>query len=421
MKIYLVGGAVRDSLLNLPVKDRDWVVVGGSKEILLKKNFQQVGKDFPVFLHPITHEEYALARKERKSGIGYTGFSTDYNSHVTLEEDLIRRDLTINAIAYDEDGNYIDPFGGKKDIKNRLLRHISQSFTEDPLRILRTARLAASLTHLGFQIAEETILLMRIMVEKGELLYLTPNRIWNETEKAFNTINPHVYFQILYKCKALHLFFPEVNFLYQKKNISSYYIFNKLYNKNIILKGLAKISTLCKDIDVRFAYLCRFLSTNVLYSNSLHNSSFNSSLKKKYDKKSCDLVSSLCKRFYIPSYIRDIAILNTRFCFFLDTIDYQSSKNIVMLFYKIDAWRKPERVQKLAFLSQFNFLNISKSYFTYINSGFFLEKCFSVIKNVSAKLVLDQGLKGNNIKNELIRLRIKKLESWRVNNKNLFC
>lgn len=406
MKIYLVGGAVRDSLLKLPIKDRDWVVVGGSKKILLEKNFQQVGKEFPVFLHPKTHEEYALARKERKSGTGYTGFTTNCNSNVTLEEDLIRRDLTINAIAQDQNGNYIDPFGGKKDIKNRLLRHISESFSEDPLRILRTARLAANLIHLGFQIAQETMLLMSNMVKKKELSYLTSHRIWNETEKALKTSNPHVYFQVLYECKALHFFFPEIYFLCEKKNFFNHYVFNKLYNENIIFKELAKISFFCKDIDIRFAYLCHFLSINF---------SSISSFQKFYDKKSANFIANLCKRFQIPSYIRDISVLNAGFCFFLKTINKQSSKNIVMLFYKIDAWRKPERVHKLAFLSQFNFFNSFKSNLSHNDCSYFLTRSFSIVNTVSNRSVLNKGFKGNNIKNELIRLRIKKLELWRFN------
>ncbi|ANZ22309.1 tRNA CCA-pyrophosphorylase [Buchnera aphidicola (Diuraphis noxia)] len=412
MKIYLVGGAVRDSLLNLPIKDRDWVVVGGSEKILLENNFQQVGKDFPVFLHPITHEEYALARKEKKSGTGYTGFNTDYNSNVTLEEDLIRRDLTINAIAQDIEGNYIDPFGGKKDIENRLLRHVSPSFSEDPLRILRTARFSASLIHLGFKIAKETMILMSIMVKKKELLYLTKNRIWNETEKAFKTSNPHIYFKILYKCKALHFFFPEIRFLYDTKNFFNYYIFNMLYDIKIILKGLAKISFLCNDIDVRFAYLCQFLSMNVIYMHSFN---------EFYDKSSADLVSNLCTRFNIPSYIRDISVLNTGFCFFLNTISHQSSKKIITFFYKIDAWRKPDRVKKLAFLSKFNFLNVLKVNYNDSNSSLFLNECFFIVNNVSTKLILNKGFKGKKIKSELIRLRIKKLDEWRSNKIQKFC
>ncbi|WAI11833.1 MAG: tRNA CCA-pyrophosphorylase [Buchnera aphidicola (Macrosiphum albifrons)] len=410
MKIYLVGGAVRDSLLNLPVKDKDWVVVGGTEKILLEKNFQQVGKDFPVFLHPETHEEYALARKERKSGKGYTGFDTDCNSNVTLEEDLVRRDLTINAIAQDQYGNYIDPFQGKRDIKYRLIRHVSESFTEDPLRVLRVARFAAALMHLGFKIAKETMLLMCIIVKKKELSYLTSNRIWNETEKAFKTSNPHVYFQVLYACNALNFFFPEMYFLYEKNFFLNYTLFNKLYNKNIILMGLAKISLYNKDVDIRFSYLCQFLSVNQTDKN--YSQVF-------FDSYSASIVNNLCKRFNIPSYIRDIAVLNTGFYFFLSTIHHQSSKNIINLFSKVDAWRKPERVKKIAFLSNFNFLSQYKSEFFYIKSGCFLKECFNIVRSVSIKLILKKGFKGYAIKDELMRLRIKKLELWRLKKLNV--
>jgi len=407
MKIYLVGGAVRDSLLNLPVKDKDWVVVGGTEKMLLEKNFQQVGKDFPVFLHPETHEEYALARKERKSGRGYTGFDTDHNSNVTLEEDLVRRDLTINAIAQDQYGNYIDPFHGKKDIERCLIRHVSESFVEDPLRVLRVARFAAALVHLGFKIAKETMLLMCIIVKNKELAYLTSNRIWNETEKAFKTLNPHVYFQVLYSCNALNYFFPEIHFLYEEKIFLNYSFFKNLYTKNIILMGLAKISLQCKDIDVRFSYLCQFISINQMYNNSS---------KIFFDSYSASIVNNLCQRFNIPSNIRDIAILNTGFYFFLNSIYNQSSTNIIKLLLKIDAWRRPERIQKIALLSNFNFFNHFQSKSFNCKSGFFLKKCFSVVKNISIKLILKKGLKGYEIKNELMRLRVKKLEWWRLKN-----
>lgn len=406
MEIYLVGGAVRDALLHLPIKDRDWVVVGGTEKLLLEKNFQQVGKDFPVFLHPETHEEYALARKERKSGKGYTGFSVDFCDNVTLEEDLIRRDLTMNAIAQDQNGNYIDPFKGKKDIESRLIRHVSKSFTEDPLRVLRTARFAASLMHLGFKIAKETMNLMCVIVNNRELSYLTPNRIWNETEKAFRTLNPHVYFQVLYACKALCFLFPEIYCLYEKRIILNVNIFKRLHD-NLIFFDLAKISLLNQEIDVRFAYLCQFLSYNFIF--------FKSS-KQFYDEESARIVRNLCQRLQIPFYIRDLAVLNTGFCSFLNTIHYQSSKNIIKFFFKIDAWRKPERIKKLAFLSNCHALKHNYSKVFYFEFGCFLKKSFSVIQDISIELILKQGFKGHEIKKELIRLRINKLELWRIKN-----
>lgn len=203
MKTYLVGGAVRDSLLNLPVHERDWVVVGGSPEAMIKQGFRAVGKDFPVFLHPKTQEEYALARTERKQGQGYHGFACHYAPDVSLEEDLARRDLTINAMAQDDDGTLIDPYGGKADLDARVLRHVTDAFSEDPLRVLRLARFAARFKHLGFSVAPETMQLMQIIVASGELLTLPHERLWQELHKALGTQHPGEFIAVLARCGAL--------------------------------------------------------------------------------------------------------------------------------------------------------------------------------------------------------------------------
>ena len=195
MQVFLVGGAVRDQLLQLEIKDRDYVVINSTPEALLQLGYQQVGKDFPVFLHPKTGEEYALARTERKQGSGYTGFTCYAGKDVTLEEDLIRRDLTINAIALSEQNELIDPYNGLADIKNKKLRHISPAFSEDPLRVLRVARFAARFHHLGFSIAPETHTLMSTLSKQGELSHLTAERVWQETAKALMTDSPQIYFQ----------------------------------------------------------------------------------------------------------------------------------------------------------------------------------------------------------------------------------
>src|SRR3982074_1928348 len=184
MQVYLVGGAVRDALLGLTVKERDWVVVGGTRDELFRLKYREVGREFPVFLHPETHEEYALARLERKIGPGYRGFAVEFGPEVTLEEDLARRDLTINAIAESPDGTLLDPYGGKRDLDARVLRHVSPAFVEDPVRVLRVARFAARFAPLGFQVAAETLELMRAMVERHEADSLVPERVWQETEKA---------------------------------------------------------------------------------------------------------------------------------------------------------------------------------------------------------------------------------------------
>ena len=208
MKTYLVGGAVRDTLLNYPFHERDWVVVGANPEEMLKLGYQQVGKDFPVFLHPETRDEHALARTERKSGHGYTGFTVHCDPGVTLEEDLQRRDLTINAIAQTEDGEYVDPYGGRADIDNKLLRHVSDAFVEDPLRVLRTARFAARYAHLGFTIAPETMALMTEIVAQDELNHLPAERIWLELDKALGERNPEVFVEVLRECDALARLLP---------------------------------------------------------------------------------------------------------------------------------------------------------------------------------------------------------------------
>jgi len=214
MKIYLVGGAVRDHLLKLPVKDRDWVVVGASPEEMLAQHFVAVGRGFPVFLHPQTKEEYALARTERKSGKGYTGFECFSSAEVSLEEDLLRRDLSVNAIAQDEQGNIIDPYHGQQDLQTRTLRHVSPAFREDPLRILRVARFAARFSHLGFQVADETMALMKQMTADDELQYLPAERVWSETQRALCTKNPTRFFEVLRSCGALEKLFPEIDCLF---------------------------------------------------------------------------------------------------------------------------------------------------------------------------------------------------------------
>ena len=207
----LVGGAVRDQLLGLSIKDKDFVVVGGSISEMLAKGYQQVGKDFPVFLHPKTKEEYALARTERKNGAGYTGFSCDFNPDISIEKDLLRGDLTINAMAMDENGQIIDPYNGQADLNNRILRHVSPAFAEDPLRVLRVARFAARLKHLNFQIPAETLQLMTELTHNGELAHLTPERVWLETEKALRSESPQIFFQVLCDCDALAIIFPQVD------------------------------------------------------------------------------------------------------------------------------------------------------------------------------------------------------------------
>ena len=214
MQVYLVGGAVRDALLGMPVRERDWVVVGSSREELLALGYREVGRDFPVFLHPDSHEEYALARRERKTGPGYRGFSVEFGPEVTLEQDLARRDLTINAMARSADGTLIDPYGGKRDIEARTLRHVSDAFIEDPVRVLRVARFAARFAPLGFRVATDTLSLMRSMVLRHEVDALVAERVWQETEKALREPAASTFFSVLRDCGALERIYPEIDALF---------------------------------------------------------------------------------------------------------------------------------------------------------------------------------------------------------------
>src|SRR4249919_307903 len=214
MRTYLVGGAVRDRLLGLPAGDRDYVVVGQTQEAMLQRGFKPVGRDFPVFLHPTTGEEYALARTERKSGRGYRGFVVDADPSVTLDEDLGRRDFTINAIAEAEDGTLVDPHGGARDLEARVLRHVGEAFVEDPLRVLRAARFMARFAPLGFDVAPETMALMRGMVASGELASLVPERVWQELQRALSSTAPSAFLRTLHACGALGVVLPEVEALY---------------------------------------------------------------------------------------------------------------------------------------------------------------------------------------------------------------
>ncbi|HED15206.1 MAG TPA: multifunctional CCA addition/repair protein [Gammaproteobacteria bacterium] len=252
MDIYLVGGAVRDQLLELPVRERDWVVVGASAQQLLDLGYKPVGKDFPVFLHPQTHEEYALARTERKTGPGYSGFEFHATEDVTLEQDLLRRDLTINAIAQDDSGHLIDPYNGQQDIQDGVLRHVSPAFAEDPVRILRVARFAARFARFGFHVAHSTNALMREMVENGEVDALVAERVWAETQKALGEDQPTRFFEVLQGCGALARIFPAIDAAWPVQDDNSHNNDTPIF----CMQVLQQAASLDKQADVRFAALC---------------------------------------------------------------------------------------------------------------------------------------------------------------------
>ncbi|ODS24316.1 multifunctional CCA tRNA nucleotidyl transferase/2'3'-cyclic phosphodiesterase/2'nucleotidase/phosphatase [Candidatus Endobugula sertula] len=301
MNIYLVGGAVRDQLLGYPYTEKDWVVVGSTPENMLAQGFTPVGKDFPVFLHPKNHEEYALARTERKTAPGYKGFTFHTAADVTLKEDLRRRDLTINAIAQTKEGDIIDPYNGQQDIINKRLRHVSPAFREDPVRVLRVARFAARYHHLGFELAAETYQLMRSMVAAGETQYLVAERVWQEFQKALTEQHPEQFIQVLDQCHAITNIFPEISPQYFATCLSL----------------LTSVSRVCQDSRVRFAILCYRLSGKA--------------------------IRSLCKRLGIPNEYTELAVMTRQYYDTFRDVDKWNSDKLSDLFKKTDALRKTER------------------------------------------------------------------------------
>jgi len=397
VKTYLVGGAVRDALLKLPVKDRDWVVVGATPEAMLAQGFQQVGRDFPVFLHPKSREEYALARTERKSGNGYTGFVTWSAPDVTLEQDLQRRDLTINAIAQTESGELIDPFHGQRDLQARLLRHVSDAFNEDPLRVLRVARFAARFAHLNFRIAEETQALMRQMAESGELGHLTAERVWKETEKALTSRNPQVYFQVLRDCGALEVLFPELDRLFGIPAPAKWH--PEIDTGVHTLMTLTLAASLSDEVDVRFATLFHDVGKALTPPEKWPS-------HHGHGAAGVPLVEALCQRLRVPNAIRDLALIVTEYHDVVHTIERQSADALVALFDRIDAWRKPHRVEQIALTSEADARGRAGLESMAYPQGDYLRQAFALAQSVPTKAVIEAGFKGAKVREELTRRRI---------------
>ncbi len=407
MKTYLVGGAVRDALLNLPVKDKDWVVVGASPEEMLNLGYEQVGRDFPVFLHPKTHEEYALARTERKKGSGYTGFVCYSAPDVTLEQDLQRRDLTINAIAQDGEGNYYDPCGGRADLEQRQLRHVSEAFKEDPLRVLRVARFAARFAHLNFAVAGETLALMRWMAESGELNALTPERVWKETESALQTRSPQVYFQVLRDCGALAVLFPELDNLYGVPAPAKWH--PEIDTGVHTLMTLTVAARLSDDIAVRFATLFHDVGKALTPPEKWPS-------HHGHGPAGVPLVEHLCQRLRVPNSLRDLALLVTEFHDLIHTVDRQTPETLVALFDRIDAWRKPQRVEQLALTSEADARGRTGFENNAYPQGDYLRTAFEIVQGVSTKDVVAAGFRGAAVREELSGRRINALGEWQVEN-----
>jgi len=337
MQVYLVGGAVRDEQLGLPVKERDWCVVGSTPAELIDKGYKQVGKDFPVFLHPETGEEYALARTERKTAAGYQGFAFNTSPEVTIEDDLSRRDLTINAMAKDSDGQIIDPHGGMQDIESLLIRHVSDAFVEDPVRILRAAKFAARFAGLGFRIASETRDMMRQIVASGEADALVPDRIWKETEAALVGPNPRLFFEALRACGALRIVYPEIDALFGVPQPAKWHpeIDSGLHTMMVVDEA----EKLSDDLEVRFAALVHDLGKGTTRLADLPS-------HPGHEQRGTKLIKGMAARLPLPRDCRDLAIVVAEYHTHCHRALELKDATIVKVLEKTDAFRRPRRFEQ---------------------------------------------------------------------------
>ena len=412
---YLVGGAVRDKLLNRPVKDKDYLVVGSTVEQMLTLGFQQVGKDFPVFLHPETKEEYALARTERKQGQGYTGFSCYFAPDVSIEQDLLRRDLTVNAMAMDENEQIIDPYNGQQDLNNRILRHVSDAFVEDPLRVLRVARFAARYHKYGFTIAPETLALMKEISNSGELQSLTAERVWQEMQLSLadggansdiNSGNPEVFFQTLHQCGALKKLWPELDVLWGIPNPALWHpeICSGVHTMMVLQQAVLLTEQLPSEQSdnktaIRFAALCHDLGKGVTQEHLWPS-------HKGHETAGLPLVERICQQLKVPNQYKQLALKVCEFHLHCHKAFELKATTIFKMFNQLDVWRKPEEFEfflmasKADFLGRLGFENRPYPQEQYLLSA------MRAATSVNAKVFVEQGLKGLAIKEAMAEARL---------------
>ena len=386
MQTYLVGGAVRDALLGLAVKDRDWVIVGTTPEALIAEGYNQVGSDFPVFLHPKTKEEYALARTERKTGRGYAGFSFDSGSDVSIEQDLLRRDLTINAIAQAADGSLIDPFNGQRDLELGILRHVSDAFIEDPVRVLRVARFAARYAARGFRIAPETLELMCQQVTSGELAHLVPERVFEELKKALSETRPSAFLRALRACGALKVVFPEIDALYGVPQRAQYHPeIDTGIHQEMVSDQAALLAP--GDALVGFCALTHDFGKGstpdtVLPAHIGHESA------------GVPAVKAFCARLRVPTPWQQLAVLNCREHLNIHRIQELRDGTLMDLLTRFDAFRRPERIPVLALAcaaDKRGRLGLNDSDYP---QGELLKAALNAAQSVSTEILIAEGLSG---------------------------
>ena len=409
MQTYLVGGAVRDKLLGRPIKDRDWVVVGSTPEKMLAQGYQSVGADFPVFLHPKTKEEYALARIERKIGVGYTGFSCDASSEVSLEEDLMRRDLTINAMAMDDQGNIIDPYNGQQDLHNKLLRHVSDAFIEDPLRVLRVARFAARYHNLGFHIAPETMTLMQTIVASGELIALSAERVWQETARSLMETHPEVYFENLRSCGALAAWFPELAILWGIPNPPKWHpeIDTGIHTMMVLQQAVKLSDKLC----MRFAALVHDFGKGLTPAENWPS-------HRGHEKLGLDAINILCDRLKAPNDCRELGLMVSEYHTHVHQAFELKASTILGMLNRCDVWRKPQRFADFLLSCKAD----ARGRTTFENSEYknaeYIWQAYEAALKVDIKAIVAKGYQGKAIKEQTEQQRISVINKFKSNYKN---
>jgi len=399
---YLVGGAVRDQLLGLAIKDRDYVVVGSDPEQMLAQGFLPVGKDFPVFLHPETKDEYALARTERKTAKGYHGFEFNAECSVTLEDDLLRRDLTINAMAMDADGQIIDPHGGQQDINNKVLRHVSPAFAEDPVRVLRVARFMSRFKHLGFAVHPETMQLMCQLVNAGEIEALVSERVWQEIKNSLNQTTPSAFFLTLRACGALKILLSEIDCLFGVPQTAQWHP-----EVDTGIHAMLAIDQ-AKDLDndVAFAVMVHDLGKGITPEHVLPS-------HRGHEMAGVPLVKAVSQRLKVPNHYKKLALVVCQWHLHAHTVKELRATTVEKLFSRINAYRQPELLEKFVQACQADATGRWGDEFKTYPQADYLRKLFTAAQQVNKQPLYDQGYEGQELGKQIRQLRVFAIQSMK--------
>ena len=406
-KTYLVGGAVRDALLGVQVVERDWVVVGSTPGEMLDRGFKQVGASFPVFLHPQNGEEYALARTEKKQGHGYHGFNVDFHAGVTLEEDLQRRDLTINAIARDEDGRLFDPYGGQRDLEQKILRHVSGAFVEDPLRVIRVARFAARFAGFGFRVHESTLALMREIVQSGELQHLVAERIWREIERAMKTAKPSEFISVLRQCGALEVLLPEVNILFGVPQPEKHH--PEIDTGVHLLMALDVAADLCNGaVGIVFAVLLHDLGKGITPRHEWPS-------HKGHEVAGVPLVDAVCSRLKAPNAMHDLARKVCAGHLDCHRILEARPATVLRLLERLDVFRQPALLANFVAACEADSRGRNGLQDRPYPQGEYLQQAYRAVADIQARDLDLKGISGPQVGEHLRQARIKTIAALSKN------